>query len=339
MEARTRSRSLMNYLDDFLFIAMTKLICDQMIRQFLSLCAEINIPVAVEKTEWGSTMLVFLGLLLDGRRLIISIPLEKQEKALRLLKDLSGKKKMTVKEAQVLTGYLNFLSRAIVSGRTFTRRIYTKYSSIAEKGTLKPYHHFRIDTEMRFDCEVWKVFLENYRELAVCRPMVDLGQFTMATQLRFFSDASANETLDFGGVFNNHWLFAQWEPGFIKSKNQSIEYLELFGLTVALITWGHLIKNQWIQVFCDNTAVVAMINNLTSSCKNFMILIRLVVLNNLINNRRVFAKYVNTKANYLADSLSRLQFDRFWKLCPTSMDPNPSTVSPLVWPVSRIWQD
>ena len=354
MEVRIGRRSLTNYLDDFLFAAITKLICDNMIQRFLELCKEINIPVSIEKTEWGTTMLVFLGILLDGARMVLSIPIEKQEKALRLLKDLDGKRKIMVKQAQVLTGYLNFLSRAIVAGRTFTRRIYSKFAHLSGdmrfslghydgptgiKKVLKPYHHVKIDAEMRFDCHVWKLFLENYREIAVCRPMIDSTKTLTAHDLRFYSDASAKDTLGFGAIFNNFWIAGQWEPGFVKNKNPSIEYLELYGLTAALLTWGHLLKNQRVQIYCDNTAVVAMINNSTSSCKNCMILIRLIVLNNLINNRRVFAKYVNTKLNDLADSLSRMQMERFWRLAPPTMSRVPSQVSPLIFPVSKIWQD
>ena len=90
-------------------------------RTVLLLCQELRLPVATEKTVWGSTMIVFLGILLDRRRMILCVPLEKQEKALKLLNDLSGKKKIKIKNLQVLTGYLNFLTKVIVPGRTFTR--------------------------------------------------------------------------------------------------------------------------------------------------------------------------------------------------------------------------
>ena len=49
VEIRIRRRSLTNYLDDFLFVAITKMLCDHMIQEFLDFCKEINIPVALEK--------------------------------------------------------------------------------------------------------------------------------------------------------------------------------------------------------------------------------------------------------------------------------------------------
>ena len=299
-------------------------------------------PVASEKTEWASTLIVFLGILLNGKTLHLSLPLEKQEKALRLLNDISGKRKATIHELQVLTGYLNFLTKAIFAGRTFTRRMYAKCVSWEHnKGKLlKPHHHVSLDNEFKFDCQIWQVFLHNYRNQAVCRPMIDLDYQTYTTQqLCFYSDASANPRLGFGAMFNQFWLYAQWEFDFITRHSPSIEYLELFALVALVLTWGEHLRNMRFVLFCDNQAVVGMVNNLASSCPRCMYLLRILTLNNLVNNRRVFAKYVKSEANDLSDTLSRLQFERFWSLAHPAMNKHPSRISPLVWPVSKLWEN
>ena len=54
-----------------------------------------------------------------------------------------------------------------------------------------------------------------------------------------------------------------------------------------------------------------MINNSSAKCKNCMVLIRMIVLEGLVCNTRVFAKYVRSKDNDKADALSRLQWTRF----------------------------
>ena len=43
-----------NYLDDFLFLALTILGCNTLIRNFLNLCKEVGVPIAKEKTEWAN---------------------------------------------------------------------------------------------------------------------------------------------------------------------------------------------------------------------------------------------------------------------------------------------
>ena len=71
-----------NYLDDFFFAALLKLICDGNVDAFLQICEEINFPVAIEKTVRGTTVIIFLGILIDTVNQTISIQLDKRKKAI-----------------------------------------------------------------------------------------------------------------------------------------------------------------------------------------------------------------------------------------------------------------
>ena len=51
--------------------------CNALIKTFLSLCEELGVPISLEKTEWAAEVVIFLGILLDGRNLKLGIPLEK----------------------------------------------------------------------------------------------------------------------------------------------------------------------------------------------------------------------------------------------------------------------
>ena len=92
----------------------------------MQLC-NLNVPVAFKKTEWSEFRMIFLGILMDGKHHLLCIQIEKKEKALRLINEILAKKKATVKQLQVLTGFLNFLTKAIPAGRTFTRCMYAKF--------------------------------------------------------------------------------------------------------------------------------------------------------------------------------------------------------------------
>ena len=81
---RTKEPNI-NYLDDFLFAAMIKALCDAQLQHFLDVCREICFPVSLEKTEWGTNMLTFLGLLLDAANQVVCVPIDKIAKALELL--------------------------------------------------------------------------------------------------------------------------------------------------------------------------------------------------------------------------------------------------------------
>ena len=82
-----------------------------------------------------------------------------------------------------------------------------------------------------------------------------------------------------------------------------------------------------------------MINNVTSGCKNCMVLVRLTVLHGMLNNIKISAKYVESKRNKIADSLSRLQFQQFATLARKrgDMDEQPTNVPNEIWPMDKIW--
>ena len=95
---------------------------------FLDMCAEVGFPISKEKTVWATLQIVFLGILLNGPSFTLSIPLEKCLCAQQLIEKFLHSKKATIRELQQLCGYLNFLTRAIFPGRTFTRRKYAKFA-------------------------------------------------------------------------------------------------------------------------------------------------------------------------------------------------------------------
>ena len=148
--------SAINYLDDYLFISYNKQVCNEMISSFLVVCHDLGFPVVEEKTEYATDLIVFLGVLLDGRSHSLAIPLEKWEKALKLLDWAIFKRKVTVHFIQKLTGTLNFLYKVIVPGRTFLRRMYDKLKIEDSEGNmLKQYHQVNLESSLVKDCKLW----------------------------------------------------------------------------------------------------------------------------------------------------------------------------------------
>ena len=325
-------KQVINYLDDYFFTALTKLLCDMQVQTFLDICKEINFPVSLDKTFWGMTQLVFLGLLIDTVARIITIPKEKIEKGIELITTiLSSKKgKITVHQLQRLCGFLNFLGKAIIPGRVFTRRLYS-----LNNPNLKPLHHVKLNGEMKMDLETWLIFLEHPTVYA--RPFMDFNKSWEANELNFYTDASK---IGLGRFCDGDWMHARWDDEFMAA-NPSIEYLELYAVTVGVLSWIHRFKNKRVILFCDNMSAVDMINSSSSStCKNCMVLLRLIVLHGLIHNVRIHAKHVKGSSNNLADSLSRDDLQRFHKLVKDNgitISKYNTPVPEQIWPVEKIW--
>ena len=67
-----------------------------------------------------------------------------------------------------------------------------------------------------------------------------------------------------------------------------------------------------------------------------MTLIRIITLQGLINNVRIFAKHISTRDNGVSDALSRLEMARFRKLGP-HMNDQPNPVPEILWPIEKYW--
>lgn len=319
------------YLDDLFVTNGEQGLCNQHLTHFLDVCSETGIPVAEDKTEWASQLQTFVGLLIDTVNQVVCIPLSKRQKALEQIELMLNSKKTTVLCIQKLTGLLNFLCKAIVPGRCYTRRLYSKY-----KGLKHQHHHVRVDSEMRNDLLMWLDFLQDEVN-SVCRPFADFSNKYTAEDLGWYTDSSFTA---WGSYFAGRWSFGIWDDitkDMLSDRVISIQFLELFAIAISLEIWGFLIANKRVEGYCDNQAVVHMVNNGTSGCRYCMILIRRITLMAMKHNFRLLLKFVKTDENGIADSLSRLDFDRFRKLAPLTTNKFNDNPQCDIWPIPPKW--
>ena len=126
------------------------------------------------------------------------------------------------------------------------------------------------------DLRMWQQFI--LHPSAYCRPFVDYSQTETADILDWYTDAAKSVNLGCGGHCNLQWSFAAWDRKFLMQKDPSIEYLELYAVTVSIMLWLTKFPHRTIILFCDNQSIVHMINGSTLNCRNCMVLICLIVL-------------------------------------------------------------
>ena len=322
-------KPLVNYLDDYIFIAFLSAVCNGLMKIFLEVCSMINFPVSKEKTVWATTKLVFLGMLLDSEEQTILVPVEKIERARQLIREGLSKKsrKITLLNLQKLCGFLNFMCRCIVLGRAFTRHLYPTGTN-----KLKAHHHLKITEEMRLDMEMWLKFLQN--PAVYCRPFADFDVTLVAEDIKFFTDASM--TVGFGGFCNRSWFGQTWCKEFIESFKPNISLLELYALAVGVKLWIHRFKNSRVVLYCDNLSVCHMVNQSSSKCKHCMKLIRLITLETMIHNVRIYVKHVRTECNEIADFLSRGKICEFKDKFAGEFNKNPTQIYGVIPPLQEL---
>ena len=156
-----RDVEMLHVLDDFLFISSKKERCLDALYSFLALCEVLGVPITKEKTEGRHQVLTFLGIELDSIKMEAWLSVDKLDKGRSLTAQFNDwSKKVSLKEIQSLTGFLNFTTSVILPGKPFLRRLIN-----LSKGLKKSFYKVRLARPVREDLALWEEFLQDYNGL------------------------------------------------------------------------------------------------------------------------------------------------------------------------------
>ena len=290
---------VINYLDDFLLIAPSHTIAVENLNSFNALAQSIAIPIAEEKTEGPSQCLTFLGIELDCTNLEARLPQEKIAKAISSINKILSRPVARTKKLESLHGYLNYCAQIIPAGKAFIRSLSQLIHSPSPWVTLS--------TEIKQDLETWLSFLQQFNGKAMFHHSQGVGQ----PDITLHTDSSGSWGC--AAIIAQEYITVKW-PSDIPRSNLAL--LELYPIVLASYIWSRELANLNVKIFCDNLAVVHIINNLKSKDQVIMKLVRLFTLNCLTSNIWFQATHISTKDNLAPDSLSRGQFDKFSRAFP-----------------------
>ncbi|XP_071118414.1 uncharacterized protein [Haliotis cracherodii] len=135
----------------------------------------------------------------------------------------------------------------------------------------------------------------------------------------------------FGAYMQGKWFNGAWPTQWVTDgTTQDLMLLELFPITLAIQLWAKQLANKKVLFYCDNQAVVAIINKQSTKATRVMSLLRRLILQCLRYNIMFKAKYVCSIANTIADALSRFQLKRFREAAPAA-DQNPTPILCNIW--------
>ena len=279
-------------IDDFLILSHSKEKCHQDLMAFIELCERLGVPLAPSKTVGPSTTIPFLGIILDSVMQEARLPEDKIDKARALLLVFLGKRKVTLKELQGLTGFLGFACSVIKPGRPFLRRLFD-----LTVGIRKPHFHVRLTNQVKLDLEVWLKFLQDFNGKSF---FLD-EKFLTGDYLQLYTDAAGG--IGYGALFGEGWFYGLW-PVAWRSLNVSV--LELYLIMAAVHVWGGSWSNQSVCFFTDNEALVPVINNQTSREPHIMALLRPLVLACQCAKKGITHLTVNNKRHNFGQFISIL---------------------------------
>ena len=191
---QSQMETLDHLLDDFIFAGPKDThVCQGLVDTFESICNELGIPIAAEKSVNPTTIMIVLGLEIDTNELLDRIHRHRIIEFRGILVDTLGKKKLTLKTLQSLVGKLSFIGKAIRSSRAFLRRFYDAMAPLKQS-----FHHLRITKEMRLDIFVWLDFLKTFNGVTD----IPEKRWFANDELHLFSDSAGSKELEAGCLLN-----------------------------------------------------------------------------------------------------------------------------------------
>ena len=300
---------IFHLLDDFLTINKPDE-CGERTMALLSLIFnKLNIPLSPKKTIGPVCELEYLGIILDTINMQARLPLDKVKRITDYISTIIHKKSCTRKALEQLLGHLNFATRVILPGRAFVTYLYKLMASVRDS-----FHYVHLDKECKSDLKMWLEFLSTWNGINFFYE----PQLMSAADMHLYTDASS--TKGFGGFYQGKWFYDTWpkELPDISDKTLSMAFLELYPIVVAAVLWGKDWSGKRILFHCDNLAAVQILAKGRSKEPIIMKLMRRLVMCAATYNFAIYSEHLPGKLNFLADSLSRFQIEKFRQLAPDS---------------------
>ena len=291
-----------NYLDD-LGGANSEKRAQTAFLHLQGILQQMGLQEAANKTVPPCTVMVFLGIEVNTILLTLTIPKEKWQEILNILKLWETKLWATRNQVQKLCGLLNFACRCVRSGRVYLSRILNYLRSFKSEKPQK------VTDQVKQDVKWWIDFAPRYNRVSL------MLENTWSEPDEIISSDSC---LIGGGALtcNN---FVQWSyPNIIKHKQYNINKLECLMVVVAIKLLGKDLTRKRIIANCDNLVSVLAINSGSSRDPIIQKCLRELHAVTAIVDCEIRAKFIKGSTNRIPDSLSRWDLDKkyrkdFWE--------------------------
>ena len=286
---------LLHYLDDFLTIGPgSSPTCQQNLEVLTQICNYLGVPLAFEKVEGPSTVLSFLGIVLDTTSMEARLP---EDKLTRLKNEVSQWINHTdarKREILSLVGSLKHATKVVRHGRAFVSRMYATAAKLREL-----HFHTRLNVEFRSDLCWWHTFLTDWNGLSLLR--WDDSEWIPNYSIQ--TDASG--VWGCASYWNGKWFQWAWPPEWT---HLNIMVKELAPIVLSFAVWGRYLSGRHILFECDNSSVVSAVNKHYTREHNAMHLLRCLWFFVAHFDIDIKCRHIPGVNNYTADHLSRNNF-------------------------------
>ena len=136
--------------------------------------------------------------------------------------------------------------------------------------------------------------------------------WTNSPDVELFTNASNKGS---GCYFQGQWCQGTFPKQAFSDQKMSINWHELYAVTLALALWGPQFKGKCLLLHCNNASVIHIIAKASTHSKTMMALVCTFTLLSMQHNVHIHIQHIIRVSNKIADALSHFEMDRFQQLC------------------------
>ena len=247
-------QDLLHYLDyNFTVGPPHSPVCTNNIETKIATCEELGFTVNTKKVKKPATTTNLLGVDINSVTMEARVDLACLSKTIPLLEDIMGHWSATKWFILSLIGKCYFICHVCRPGRAFLHHMI--------KTSMKAWHlHHRIKLNEEFH----RGYLPTWNRVSLLYE----SHWLTSMECQLFMDGS---NIGFGCYFQGHWCQGKFPDTCFWDGLMSINWRELYTITMALAIYGDQFKGKRILMHCDNVSVVQIMAKCSSKSKSMMV--------------------------------------------------------------------
>ena len=297
-------KDLLHYLDNYFAAGPTGTgQCQHNISTMVQVCRDLGFVVNPAKVTSPSSVTNFLGIDIDSSQGVACIDPKHLQVIMQELSGFCQTKLATKHKILSLIGKLHFVCSVCPPDRAFLCHMID-----TSKKACYLHHRIKLNTEFWRDMEWWLTYLPSWKGVS----FLYKADWTSAPDMELLTDASNK---GFSCYFQGQWCQGTFPAQSFGDKQMSINWHELYVVTMVLALWGPQLAGKHLLFHCNNASMVHIMARASSCSKTMMVLVCTFTLLVMWHNMHIKIQHIAGVNNDMADVLSCFEMDRFQLLC------------------------
>ena len=266
------------------------------------LLEDLGLVESKSKAHPPSTSMPYLGILFDTVGMRMSIPPEKVAEVREEISAWVKKTTASKRSLQQLLGKLFWVSRCVKFSRPFMSQL---LSQLKVMSPFPDHKKVKLSPECKQDIQWWARYLRRFNGIELMYPEdpldLTLDQLLETSALVNCGDA---QMMGGGAYFGNEYWSRPF-PRWLQDPSIFIHLKEFYVVLVSAWLWGESWTGKLVYIFCDNDSVIEVLDKEKPKDPRMLELLKEFLY--IVCTRKfspVFKK-IGTKANEVADFISR----------------------------------